>query len=113
MSCCPRVWETSVFSVSRMGDSLVTLISVATEAGGKGGVDGEDLAYGEDEVLAVDLAEAAAAEDDLVVAGLQEGGVVVAVGVRGEGTGDAGVGVDDDDSGIGHGGAGGVGDECR
>ena len=53
--------------------------------GGKGGVDGEDLADGEDEVLAIDLAEAAAADDDLIVAGLEEGGGVGAVGVGGDG----------------------------
>ena len=38
---------------------------------GQRGVDGEDLADGEHEILAVDLAEAGAAESDLIVAGLQ------------------------------------------
>ena len=38
------------------------MTSVVTAAGGQRGVDGEDLADGEDEVFAVDLAEGAAAE---------------------------------------------------
>ena len=42
--------------------------------GREGDVDGEDLAYGEDEVLAVDLAEAVAAGGYLVVSGKEEGG---------------------------------------
>ena len=44
--------------------------------GREGDVDGEDLTYGEDEVLAVDLAEAAAAGDNLIVAGQEEVGRV-------------------------------------
>ena len=70
----------------------MTLTSVETEAA-EARVDGEDLADGEDEVLAIDLAEAAAADGDLVVAGLEEGGGVVAIGVGGDGAGDPGVGV--------------------
>ncbi len=33
MSVWSRVWETAVFSVSRMGDSLVTLTMVSTAPG--------------------------------------------------------------------------------
>jgi anti-sigma regulatory factor (Ser/Thr protein kinase) len=72
-------------------------------------VDGEDLAYGEVEILAVDFAEGAATEDDLVVAGLQEGDVVLAVVVGGEVADRAGIGVSDDDDCAGNDGSGGVG----
>ena len=89
-----------------MGDSLVTLTSVSTAPAGERGVYGEHLTDGEDEVLAVDLAEAAAAEDDLVVAGLEEGSVVLAGGVGGDAAGDAGVSVGDDNGGVGNCGAG-------
>ena len=109
-SCWSTVCETSVFSVSMSGLSLETWTIGGDAAGGEGGVDGEDLADGEDEVLAVDLAEGAAAEDDLIVAGLEEGGAVLAVVVGEERARDAGVGIGDDDGGVRDGGAGGVGD---
>ena len=73
--------------------------------GRKGDVDGEDLAYGEDEVLAVDFAEAAAAGADLIVSGKQEGGSEGAITVGGEGAGDSGVGIEHDDSRVGNGGS--------
>jgi hypothetical protein len=63
-------------------------------SGRQGDVDGEDLAYGEDKVLAVDFAEAASAGADLIVSGKQEGGSEGAITVRGEGWGDSGVGID-------------------
>ena len=105
MSCWSTVCETSVFSVSTSGLSLVTSPRWR-RAGGEGGVDGEDLADGEHQVLAVDLAEGASAEDDLIVAGLEEGRAVLAVVVGRERARDAGVGIGDQDGGVGDSGAG-------
>jgi hypothetical protein len=77
---------------------------------GQRGVDREDLTDGEDEILTIDLAEAAAAEDHFVVAGGKEGSGVRAVAIGGEVACGSGIGVDDDDGRAGNDGSGGVGD---
>ncbi len=80
--------------------------------GGKGGVDGEHLADGQGEILAVELAEGCGAGNDFIVAGDEEVRSVDTGTVGSEGTGDTGVGVDHDDGGARNRGSRGVGDSA-
>ncbi len=64
--------------------------------GGQRCIHGDGGADADGNVLAIDLAEGAAAEDDLIGSGLQEAGLIVAFGVRGQRARGSGLRVGDD-----------------
>jgi hypothetical protein len=77
---------------------------------GKRTVDSEGLANCEDKVFVIKLGEVAAAEDDLIVTRLEEGGAVNTIAIGDECPGRSSVGIDDNDLSIGNDGPTQIGD---